>query len=162
MRDFLIFFLFWPAVKQNLLVLFLVKNDEAAATLVSPQSCWFFPLLRNLFQTTSAWSFILVGNVRCQDLRGFYLQFILLSTSLRLLRASLLLFLRPLFCFPSKFSDKKVCLWLWENIFKVEEKKGQAWRTQKSTKKTTKIKTSGALMRRKNKPGTAESAALEV
>lgn len=54
-RDFLIFFFYFDLQLNKIcLFYFWLKNDEPAPTPVSPQSCWFSPLLRNLFQTMSA------------------------------------------------------------------------------------------------------------
>lgn len=87
MRDFLLLFFFLFDLQLNKICLFYfwLKNDEAAATPVSPQSCWFFPLLPNLFQTMH--SEPRFPGKRWQPRPwGLYLQFILLTPSWSLLR----------------------------------------------------------------------------
>lgn len=116
MRDFLIllFFFFWPAVKENLLVLFLVKKWWGSTNpSFTPELLIFSPSFLICFRL-GVQSPILVGNICCQDLQGFYLQFILLTTSFRLLWV--------FFFFFFKLCSRKVHLQILGNKFKAKRK----------------------------------------
>lgn len=85
-KNFFLSFYFDLQLKKICLFYFRFKNDEAASTCVSPQSCWFSPVFSpslpfflpstpqhlNLFQTMSVQIPSLVGTVCCQGPSGAF------------------------------------------------------------------------------------------
>lgn len=125
MRDFLIFFLFDLQLNKICLFYFWLKNDEAAPTPVSPQSCWFFfPLLPNLFQTTSVESHFSGNHLQPRPSGAL--------SAVYFVKYKFKIVVRWVFFFLSfKLCNKKVHLLLLGNRFKAKEKKGWVWRSPK-------------------------------
>ena len=131
MRDLKKIFFIWPAVKQNLLVLFLVKKWWGSTNPRFTPELLIFPPAPNLFQTRStqsrfsgkhlqprpsgALSAVYFVNYKFQIVVRFFFLFLFFFVLL----------------FPFKLCNRKVHLLLLGNRFKAKGRVGWVWRRPK-------------------------------